>query len=186
MENCRLMLNGAQVGLLSWQRVKEGYHFECMCPYESGVIYRVMISKQGKNCPLGVMMPKGGNFVLFKTLSGAKAAEFLPPDYAKVYRSLPGESAISGVDFSVSHLKPLGEGMFITDIALRKAAIKQQALYSVEDEGFTIMAPIIYGKESALAPFFCLANIMTDNESAYLSFKLDKDGVLILPLQKNI
>lgn len=181
MQRCGLTMNGREIGTLKWEKLKDAFSVICQCPLEQGVIYKVTIIKGTQQLPLGVMMPENGMFTIKKVIPAYKAKGAFPPDGGIIYRFLPGENAISGMSFSKSQLSHVGEGYFISDLLLRNVAKQAKCLYTNEHEGYLLMMPLRYGAESPLAPFFCLGQIVDNEGECFLTFKLDKNGILILP-----
>lgn len=97
MEACGLYLGRREVGRVHWTQNGGRLTVECRCPYEAGMIYRVVLQTDGDVHRLGVMLPEDQNFVLRRELPAGSM-----PHAAFVDRTLPGEAHLPGLPLAFS------------------------------------------------------------------------------------
>ena len=68
MGACGLYLGRREVGRLRWTEKDGRLAVNCTCPYEAGVIYRVVLQTEEGLHRLGVMLPEDQSFALRREL----------------------------------------------------------------------------------------------------------------------
>ncbi len=97
MGTCGLYLGRREVGRFRWTQVGDRIMTECSCPFEAGMIYRVVLQTDGGLHRLGVMLPEDQNFTLRRELPAGSL-----PQRAHVDRTMPGEAHLPGLPLAFS------------------------------------------------------------------------------------
>ena len=112
METCGLYLGRQEVGRVHWTQTGSRLTVDCRCPYETGMIYRVILQTEGAMHRLGVMLPEDQNFVLRRELPAGSM-----PHAAFVDRTLPGEAHLPGLPLAFSaFVEDKAEGRGLRDV----------------------------------------------------------------------
>ena len=106
MEVCGCYLGKRQIGTVHWRRERQQLTVQVRCPFEEGFIYRVLLDTGTDMVPLGVMLPRRGQFMLEKQL-------YLPvtPVNAHIDRTLPGEGHLPGLPLAWSAFSQAENGL---------------------------------------------------------------------------
>ena len=97
MGACGLYLGRREVGRLCWTEKDGRLAVNCTCPYEAGMIYRVVLQTEEGLHRLGVMLPEDQGFALRRELPAGCL-----PHAAFVDRTLPGEAHLPGLPLAFS------------------------------------------------------------------------------------
>lgn len=106
METCGLYYGDQEYGKVSWHETQNGVMVEAKCPFEPGMIYRVLLQTESTLIPLGVMLPEGQVFSVKKVVSGNET-----PLCAWIDRTRPGEQHLPGLPVAFSAFSDVGKGM---------------------------------------------------------------------------
>ena len=106
MGRCSLYYGEHAYGQVTWQETERGLQLTARCPYEQGMIYRVVLQTENGLVPLGVMLPEGQEFILRKEIMGPEL-----PVCGYIDRKLPGESHLPGLPVALSAFSEIGQGL---------------------------------------------------------------------------
>lgn len=106
METCSLYYGDREYGKVSWCATETGLVVEAKCPFEPGMIYRVLLQTEHSLIPLGVMLPEGQVFSVKKVVS-CKGT----PLCAWIDRTRPGEQHLPGLPVAFSAFSDAGKGL---------------------------------------------------------------------------
>lgn len=143
---------------------------ECSCPYEAGMIYRVILQTDGGLHRLGVMLPEDQNFALRRELPAGRL-----PHGAFVDRTLPGEAHLPGLPLAFSaFMQDEGE-----ETALGCIPKGQLLCGDWMDERY-LLFPLPMGGECCAAQLLCIATLLEHEGRQY--GLVYKHGEQYLPL----
>lgn len=146
MEVCDCYLGRQKIGAVHWQNDGPRLTVQVSCPFEEGVLYRALLYTGLDMIPLGVMLPRQGQFVLQKQLYlQAK------PVSVHIDRTLPGECHLQGL--------PLGLSAFIQD----EDGLMHGCWLNTE----LLLFPLQTGESCLWAHLLCLASIVEQEGKLY-------------------
>jgi hypothetical protein len=162
-----IVLNGQTVG----QASLNGGVISAACPADKKYIYRLELTGSTR-LPLGVMMPRGNEFVL--TRSNIPQGDW---SGCEVLRSLPGEKICPPLPFALSHGEAVGDGDFCSDELLKSClcCLTDAKTALVGGERY-IYFPWRTDASCPMAPFFFCMRVFDAGNVQYAAIKIT-DGI---------
>ncbi len=157
MGTCGLYLGRREVGKLRWTQKDDRLAVVCSCPYEAGMIYRVVLQTDEGLHRLGVMLPEDQNFTLRRELPAGCL-----PHAAFVDRTLPGEAHLPGLPLAFS--------------AFERDETEERALQYAENSNLLcgdwmdvryLLFPLVPGGACCGAVYFCITTPVMHEDVLY-------------------
>jgi len=150
MGTCGLYLGRREVGELAWHGQNGRLTAVCSCPFEAGMIYRVVLQTDRGVHRLGVMLPEDQRFTLRRELPAG-----MLPQSAHVDRTMPGEAHLPGL--------PLAFSAFSKDEEEEEAlecTVKGQLLRGDWMDARFLLFPLPLGGQCCAPQLLCIATLL--------------------------
>jgi len=182
MSRCKLTLFDSVIGEVDWKIDQKDICLHARCPAEEGYIYRLFLcGDNGMRLPLGVMLRKGEEFVLEKSLSTAKYGRVFSAERAcrgEIFRARPGERVMAPLHFAYSALRPAIGDEITKDVLLQQCIVAQADTLYIADYTMTyLLFPFAEGGNSSFAPFFFLTTVLQTPQGRFGVLCIDAQGM---------
>ena len=157
METCGLYLGRREVGRVHWTSTGDRLTVVCSCPYEAGMIYRVILQTDGALHRLGVMLPEDQNFVLRRELPAGSM-----PHAAFVDRTLPGEAHLPGLPLAFSAFEQDTSEENVLECAVAGTLLCGDWIHTRY-----LLFPLMPGESCCVASLLCIATPLLYNGALY-------------------